>query len=299
MNAGGRNMIKKHEASGLAFSLAAGAYIVAALVFSTATLRLDESAKSGAGYVFASFLTSAPVLSAAILITFCITPFGFSDYVGIKFEPKFLLPVALIFAGAFLALGNVNDLFVSFLERFGYKEQATTLPEFSAVNYALCIVVVCVLPAVLEETLFRGVILGGIGGAGIAAAALSAAAFAIYHMSPSKTIYQFAMGFVFALVAQKTKSILPTVIIHALNNFAVVSLAYFAPHIFSDKTLVPYYIAGGAVLLTAGLLILFRFAKGGEGKEKNAEDGLIGGFMKYSAVGFSVCAIIWIARLCS
>ena len=293
------NNVKKNQASGLAFSIAVAAYIVVALVFSIATVSLSAEQKAEPFYFYLSFFLPVPVTLITLVAVFEFTPFNGHDFLKFSFAPKNLLPLLLIFAGAFFALNKVNEYVVGWLESFGYSEPSTALPEFTVWDYIECVVIICALPAIFEEALFRGVILGGIKEGGIFAALLSAALFAIYHMSPSKTVYQFIMGLVFALIAIKTDSMMPSALVHFLNNFLVVTLNYFAPDLFSNADIAPYFIVFGLLSLAAGLVLLFVFNKENKlgDREKIKENKPIGGFLLFSAVGRLGCATIWIAGL--
>ena len=291
--------LKRNEVSGLAFSAAVGVYLIVALLFALITMKYTAEQRAEASYFYVSFFLPVPVVLLSLIFIFGFSPYGAHDYLKFGFKPKNLLPVILIFAGAFFSLNKINDVVIALLEKVGYKEPTTTLPAFSVFDYIGCIVIVCVLPALFEEALFRGVILGGIKG-GAASVVVSAALFSLYHMSPAKTAYQLVMGCVFAVVAIKTDSLMPSAIIHFLNNFAIVTFNYFAPDAFSDKPFVLCSTISGAVVLAVGFALLFVFNK--ENKiivktEENADNGRIGRFLLFAAVGIFGAAVVWIAGL--
>ncbi|GHU99420.1 hypothetical protein FACS1894211_04780 [Clostridia bacterium] len=83
------------------------------------------------------------------------------------------------------------------------------------------------LPAVVEECVFRGVLLRGLERAGKRRAVLlSAAAFALMHMNPAQTVHQFLLGIALAVAAVETGSLLAPMIMHFLNNALVVVWEY-------------------------------------------------------------------------
>jgi membrane protease YdiL (CAAX protease family) len=86
----------------------------------------------------------------------------------------------------------------------------------------------CLLAAVGEEMLFRGVLHTWLrqrvpAGATIA---LTAAAFAAIHGFPAVLPLAFAIGVGFGWVRERTRSIVPTVVAHALHNLILVSASY-------------------------------------------------------------------------
>ena len=290
------SQLDKSKAAGFSFSFTVFLYYVFALTFSVLIGSLDEEARSSAPYFFLSYFIPSAVIMASVFVFFKVTRYSRKDYVKFGFRPILILPVLLIFAGAYLSLSKVNDLFVGFLSERGYVDSTLKLPTFSPINYVLCIIVVGILPPVLEELLFRGIILGGNKNSAVSAVLVSAFLFSIYHMNPSKTIYQFIMGALFAFVALRTDSVLPTMIVHSLNNVAVITLQYFFPSTVIPSALMTVLIVSGAVALILGAALLFFMTK----KEKSTEkfdNGRIGGFFIWASVGIALCAVLWIARL--
>lgn len=82
------------------------------------------------------------------------------------------------------------------------------------------IITVVVLAPVLEEMLLRGIVLKGAlqRYCPMAAILISAALFGIFHMSLLQGIPGFFIGIVLGFVFWKTGSLIPVMIIHAVNN---------------------------------------------------------------------------------
>ena len=115
------------------------------------------------------------------------------------------------------------------------------------------------MPAVFEEIFFRGVMLYGLKNLrNILAIILTALCFALYHGSLSQLAYQFFYGIILAVLAIKTQSILPGIIIHFLNNFAVLTISYFN---FPVNVFDPILIAIGVVSLLLGGVFLLVYEK--------------------------------------
>lgn len=289
--------LNRSESAGLAFSLTVVIFYIFALVFSVFTMEIGENARSQAWYFFLSYLIPSLVIFISVFIFFIVSRFSVSDYISVGFRPVLLIPTLLIFAGAYLSLSEVNEIFVEFLSGLGYVDKTQSLPEYSVLNFILCIVTVGLLPPVLEELLFRGIILGGHEGSFVSAILISALCFSVYHMNPSRTIYQFIMGVLFALVAKKTGSVIPTAIIHSLNNVAVITVQYFFTPLSLSPIVKTVLIALGALCLAAGVFLLFFMTKNNDKKNKNADNGRIGGFFVWASLGLALCVISWIARL--
>ena len=78
---------------------------------------------------------------------------------------------------------------------------------------------VAVLPALAEEFAFRGVIMGSLRKYSDAMALLiSSAAFALMHGNFVQIPFTFCCGLAFGYIVLKTNSLLPSIIVHFLNN---------------------------------------------------------------------------------
>jgi uncharacterized protein len=85
-----------------------------------------------------------------------------------------------------------------------------------------------IFPAITEELVFRGVLLRALQPrlGTVAAIFISAAVFGLYHVwPPAQMLSTFALGIVLAFVTLRARSIVPAIIIHALNNTVAVVLS--------------------------------------------------------------------------
>ncbi len=117
--------------------------------------------------------------------------------------------------------------FYLLLEKIGYKFSDPVSFD-SPVNLALGVLVTVILAPLCEELVFRGALLGGlVKKYGVAASVLiSGAAFALMHMNPEQTVYQFCLGCVCAWFAICSRSVLPSMLLHSGNNFVAVLLEF-------------------------------------------------------------------------
>jgi membrane protease YdiL (CAAX protease family) len=109
-----------------------------------------------------------------------------------------------------------------------------------------------VLPALAEEIVFRGVLARALAarlGATVAIA-ISAATFALYHLFPPQVVSTFVLGLVLGLLAVRSRSIVPSIIVHVLNNTVAIVLARDeVPRIGTWMTDNPEVTLSGAVVL--------------------------------------------------
>jgi len=115
-----------------------------------------------------------------------------------------------------------------------------------------------VLPALTEEFLFRGIIVGEYEshGAGIAIV-FSAIVFAMSHFSVVRFPVYFFSGIMLALVLYATRSLLASMLIHMLNNAAVLLCEKYVLHIVERQnvSLVLFVLITGAVAVLSGMLM--------------------------------------------
>lgn len=122
--------------------------------------------------------------------------------------------------------------FISFVEygfgKLGYHPNSTGLPLKTFFDLILNIIFVALLPAVVEEIVYRGVILKGLlkKCAPWVAILLTSFVFMLAHGSLEQCVYQFILGVVLTYIAYSTGNILYSMIAHFTNNFVVILLSY-------------------------------------------------------------------------
>ena len=163
----------------------------------------------------------------------------------------------LFFGSALVKLG---------LYAIGYYSQQYTLYEnylpndaSSIANLLYILIAIAIIPAITEEFIFRGVILGEYNAMGTkhsTAVFLSAAMFAMLHFN----LYQFPVyffgGIVLGYVTVITNSVFCAMMVHLLNN--VVSLL-FEPQLLRliSQTDSPVFVLFILAIIFIGFLILF------------------------------------------
>lgn len=126
-------------------------------------------------------------------------------------------PVLLLVPMALLLGAALNDLLLSLFPLSTWEEQA--FARMAAPNLA-AIVATCVLAPLLEEMLFRGVILRAFLHQYSRRTAIAASAlyFGVAHLN----VYQFALAFLLGLLLgwlfERSRSLLPCITLHAAYN---------------------------------------------------------------------------------
>lgn len=105
---------------------------------------------------------------------------------------------------------------------FRNTNSAVEIPDGSA-NIGLAVIAFAVVPAICEETAFRGFVIGTLAkyGKGIDII-VSAILFSILHKSVSSAVFAFFAGLLLGLVRKISGSLIQSIVIHFLNNLIAV-----------------------------------------------------------------------------
>jgi membrane protease YdiL (CAAX protease family) len=290
----------QEKKSGLAFSGAVAMNVLLTIVFLVAIGLAGggslQEYTSKDWYLYCSFLLPQVAFAIVAALYFVKTKTPVKSVAG-KCSPKYFLLAVLLQAGL-LSLSQLNTLFLQFLARFGYENSDVVLPSLNGGGVVGVLVVVALLPAIFEETIFRGILLTGLKNFGkVAAVLLCGALFSLYHQNPAQTVYQFMCGAAFAWVALKSGSILPTMLSHFLNNAVIILLAKWGVDDLSSPAV---WIVSVLCLVLALVWLIFGDRKN---KNKTGEDGKCAadkkGFFLCVSVGVLICLISWIGTLIS
>ncbi len=243
----------------------------------------------------------------AIGITLCLVTLVIKQPVKrllpVKTRPKYFLIGVLMVFGLLFSLNTANEYFVKLFELMGYKSQPNFLPDISGWKVVPAIIVIAVIPAVMEEIMFRGILLNNLeeGVGSVRSIFLVGFCFALYHGSVEQTIYQFICGCLFAWLAIRSRSILPSVLIHFLNN-AVIIVLYacgaidpVSGELLVSQTAEIIITVLSAVSLVGSIvwLILDRQLK------KPCGFHGVRDFFIFASIGIAAMAAVWISNLVS
>jgi membrane protease YdiL (CAAX protease family) len=158
----------------------------------------------------------------------------------------FFIPVSS-YIGEFL-LRQLN--FPDFLGQI--NEQIFT--SYTPAEFIWLIVVVCITPAICEETLFRGYFQRTLERSlGMKSLFIAGILFGLYHMEPINLISLSLLGILIGFFFYRSKSILPGMAAHFTNNFLAVLSLYKMPNghpvvgFLSISTPFPGFFAGIAL----------------------------------------------------
>lgn len=203
----------------------------------------------------ANELNMAPTLLAGMVLMF-----GYLWKNGyLTGDKRLYSPVSASYLCWSGAMGVSLILLVDFVMSF-----LTFLPDWMSDTFKvlqsgwLGIVGVTLLGPILEELLFRGAITKVLlrHYSPMKAILLSGLLFGIFHINPVQVVGATLSGFVFAWIYYRTRSLVPCILIHILNNSLSVYLSLTFPEVkyLRELTGDGVYLAGVAVALLLFLL---------------------------------------------
>ncbi|MBE6598808.1 MAG: CPBP family intramembrane metalloprotease [Ruminococcaceae bacterium] len=170
----------------------------------------------------------------------------------------------LVYAAVFLVCGNALISMGMYQLMPRHFSEASS---FSGASFAMnrgvfdgmyMVVAFAILPALTEELIFRGIVVGEYEhyGPGFAIV-LSALTFAMSHFNFARLPVYLFSGLVLALVLYATRSLAASVIIHSLNNVSVLLLEKYVLHIARKQNISMLLLV--IILVTAAVVSLTLF----------------------------------------
>ncbi len=289
--------------AGVSYSVGAALPVLVSLIVGViAALAAGPAYADTAWYRFLAYLLPQVCFAVTALLFFRRSRVSVrGTYRGCKW---YYFPIAVLMQfGLMFSLSELNNLFVEFLSSLGYQDASSPLPPLEGWYLLPALLIIALLPAIFEETLFRGILVGRMAASGwgtCATVLISGALFSLYHGNPAQTIYQFICGACFALLVVRSGSILPSMLAHFLNN-AVILILTSTGYGTEGGWQLPFgwsvgLIVSSALCLAAVLAFLVFFDKS-NARRGGVKDGKK--FFFAAAVGIAVCAVEWAAVLVS
>jgi len=171
--------------------------------------------------------------------------------------------LALLFGYSLLPLMILLN-YVSMLFSTNKIQEATSgLMEYP---FLIQIFFIAIIPAFVEEFVFRGIFYHSYRKNGILGAALlSGFIFGVVHLNINQFVYAFVLGVIFSLLVEATGSMLTSMIAHfAINSYSII-IMQLAPDSFKNSenaNLVIHSMTLSTTIMTICLIAMFAFAFG-------------------------------------
>ncbi|HKJ43352.1 MAG TPA: type II CAAX endopeptidase family protein [Sunxiuqinia sp.] len=178
------------------------------------------------------------------------------------FNPLIFIPMLMFLVSAQVFLGEINQWMDQYLPPPPWFWELFSKVFQSDYGFFGAVMKVAIVAPIVEEAIFRGVIMHGLmrNYPKIIAIFVSALFFALFHLNPWQFPATFLLGLLLGWVMVITRNIFACIIGHSMNNLLVLlSIMYYQPiNEFSffliDKNIqlrVSYLLAGLSVVLIA------------------------------------------------
>jgi membrane protease YdiL (CAAX protease family) len=168
--------------------------------------------------IVASFIALYGLISTAMKAL----NFSWSE-IGVKLtKPLIILAIIPVFILYALASTYLTNLAIKYLPGFDVDQvQNIGMVKTGSANIILAFISLVIITPLYEELIFRGVLFSGLRKRlpFIVSAILASVVFGIAHMQLNLAIDTFALSMFLCLFVEKTKSIVPGIVLHALKNF--------------------------------------------------------------------------------
>lgn len=262
---------------------------------------VDHIQKTDA-FIYINYLLSPIMIALCVAFISYRNKISFNWIFRVKCKPKYYLIGVLLIFGLLFSLSNLNGLSVEFFKLFGYKprESSSYFPDLSGGLVVPAFIVIAVIPAVFEELMFRGLLLNCTenGTGSVRAILITGFCFSLFHASPEQTVYQFIAGCTFAFIAIRSGSILPSIMMHFINNaliviFSACNLFDEAGNLMMSSTANIILIVFSAVSFVGGIVWLIL----DKTQLKKCEKGGVKVFFLYASVAIGALGLVWILSL--
>ena len=181
-------------------------------------------------YVF-SALCSVLLLTVPFIFTPKFIGARLRDIVSLKPAPKGLILPTVMLGLGICGIGNIaTSTFARYFEAIFKMPPEDNMIDYNGGWQSFVLMLICIglFPAILEEFAFRGVVLGSLrkymsDGTAIM---VSAALFGLIHGNLVQIPFAFIVGIGLGYCTVYTGSLVPAMIIHAINNALSVALTY-------------------------------------------------------------------------
>lgn len=143
-----------------------------------------------------------------------------------------LLPISIAMVLAIICIFLLSPFFDLLDYWFRVPEEPVPMYDLMTTSFKyfmIGVLIYCLLPAIGEELIFRGIILRGLSSrfTGFVSILISSVLFCLVHGSLQQTFYQLLMGVILGILAYVGGSIVYSVILHFLNNLLVLLFSCF------------------------------------------------------------------------
>lgn len=186
------------------------------------TQQILTKITSGPVYYYMQILGATASAAIPGFIYLKLSKTHISDCITVKsVKPAMLIALTLMGMGVAMVSNVASDIVCSNFSSIGIEYNLDMgLSSKTIFENILYIIAVAITPAFAEEFAFRGILMGALRKYGNSFAIItSAVLFGAMHGNIIQIPFAFILGLIFGYIDCKANSIIPSIIIHFLNNF--------------------------------------------------------------------------------
>ncbi|MBE7083950.1 MAG: CPBP family intramembrane metalloprotease [Clostridiales bacterium] len=285
-------LFNSKNVSGFAFLLMITVYVFISLIG-----QLLAFAIFGQGSAYLAICSTFSSVSMGIVLVYLSFKNKEKLVTSVNIAPcriKYLFLAVTIAIGMLFGLGFINDAFVKLFSLIGINIEGVSIPLNTPLHFIVFSIVLALLPAFFEECFFRGFMFGKLSAVKTWCAIITISlCFALYHKSLAQFFYQMIYGIILCLLFKSANSVIPCVLAHFLNNFAVICFEYFKIQINFYN---PIVIIIGLLFLCFSVLILLKDIKK-DLKEKEQMLSIKWFYFPFGLFGCTICLLFLVSNL--
>ncbi len=241
-----------------------GISLVGMLIFSVVSAMVPE----GNLQIYLSYLFPqiAYIVATVVYVKARKVAFFGNEIFSYRVNPLGILLTLPILVGVFCQDLIIAQAFSWLVELTGVTPSIIMPTMNNAKEIIIAIILLCVLPAIGEEMLYRGVFLHSMKRYGATfAVVVSGIIFALTHFNVAQIVHQCILGMILSYVTLVSGRLIYAMVIHFVNNLVAIILPIVIPSYNNLATLNTTSVLIMLAMMVAGIIILypslFGFAK--------------------------------------
>ena len=268
-------------------------YLIAMTVCFVLTFLLEAIYRAeqigDAAYIYGCYLVPQISYLGVLTVFAVIRKMPAGDFFRLKnVKPLPYAFAVLIAIGLFFFALLPNYYLGKAISMSGSSSTVLLPPLGNAGERFLTVLIVCILPAIGEEMMFRKMFCEGMEGNNEwVIVVLGGLFFSLSHLNLAQTVHQFFLGSVLCFLYVRTKNITLTMIVHFLNNLLAIFLERWTKGVvdWNSPVVLGVALAVGAILLATGLALTM--------KKMNAVKRNGGKVEAYTVILLAILGVMW------
>ncbi len=238
-------------------------YYLSAIGYTPVDSQSDFAGFTPELYYLAMNVAYVMGLAVPALIYFMVRRISLGEALPFERAGAVKTAACVFFGAAVCMLANIPANFVVEIQDFFGFQNNLDMPLTDDLPVLILYgITVAVIPPIVEELLFRGMVLHGLRKYGDGfAVVVSAILFGLYHGNFVQIVFAFFAGLVMALVVVKTGSLWTSILIHFINNSISFALEMIKRFVGDQAVNTADFIIMSALMVLGTLSLIYLIVK--------------------------------------